>query len=574
MSLPPAERDKLTFANKAGESKSISTNGEKRSMRSLIFRIVTLTIAAAALPMMLIHAQAKDETSTVKVEATKTDTTKPEQFKPEQQATKGSVTIGGTVVNYDAYAGTLVVHPKDWDDVPQNADPDPKNRGPEASMFYVAYFKSDTKGAPRPITFLYNGGPGSSTVWLHMGAFGPKRVVTADDTHTPAAPYSVVNNEYSLLDVSDLVFVDAPGTGFSRLSGKDREKAFYGVDQDAQAFADFISQFLAKYGRWNSPKYLFGESYGTTRSAVLSGILETERDVDFNGVILLSQILNFSLDSDGPEMNPGVDVAYQLTLPTYAASAWYHHKLPDQHPDLQSLLTEVEHFAMNEYALALLAGSSLPLDQRHAIAAKLHEYTGLPVAYIEKADLRINGGEFEKNLQDDSNLTTGRLDTRFSGPTMDPLSKEADYDPQSAAISSAYVSAFNDYVRKELKFGENREYKPETEVFRWWSFAHKAPGAAFAFPGAPNVMLDLAVAMKYNPQLKVLLNAGYFDLATPFYEGVYEMQHLPIPPDLQKNIEFKFYESGHMVYAHEASLKAIHDNVAAFILKSDNSKTK
>ncbi len=543
-------------------------------MRTLILRIVTLTIATLALLTMLIHAQAKDETSTVKVEATKTDTTKPEQFKPEQQASKGSVTIGGSVINYDAYAGTLVVHPKDWDDVPQNADPDPKNKGPEASMFYVAYFKSDNKGAPRPVTFLYNGGPGSSTVWLHMGAFGPKRVVTADDTHTPAAPYSVVNNEYSLLDVSDLVFVDAPGTGFSRLSGKDREKAFYGVDQDAQAFGDFISQFLAKYGRWNSPKYLFGESYGTTRSAVLANILETERDVDFNGVILLSQILNFALDSDFPNFNPGIDVAYQLNLPTYAASAWYHHKLPEQHPDLQSLLTEVEHFAMNEYALALGAGSSLPADQRHAIAAKLHQYTGLPVAYIEKADLRINGGEFEKNLQDDSNLTTGRLDTRFSGPTFDPLSKEADYDPQSAAISSAYVSAFNDYVRKELKFGENREYKPEIEVFKWWSFSHRAPGLGFAFPGATNVMLDLAVAMKYNPQLKVLLNAGYFDLATPFYEGVYEMQHLPIPPELQKNIEFQFYESGHMVYAHEASLKAIHDNVAAFILKSYNPKTK
>ncbi len=441
-----------------------------------------LTIATVALPLILVHAQAKDETSTVKVEATKTDTAKPEQFKPEQQASKGSVTIGGNVINYDAYAGTLVVHPKDWDDVPQNADPDPKNKAAEASMFYVAYFKSDNKGAPRPVTFLYNGGPGSSTVWLHMGAFGPKRVVTADDTHTPAAPYSVVNNEYSLLDVSDLVFVDAPGTGFSRLSGKDREKAFYGVDQDAWAFADFISQFLAKYGRWNSPKYLFGESYGTTRSAVLANMLETERDVDFNGVILLSQILNFSLDSDFPNFNPGVDVAYQLNLPTYAASAWYHHKLPEQHPDLSSLLTEVEHFAMNEYALALGAGSSLPADQRHAIAAKLHEYTGLPVAYIEKADLRINGGEFEKNLQDDSNLTTGRLDTRFSGPTFDPLSKEADYDPQSAAISSAYVSAFNDYVRKELKFGENREYKPEIEVFKWWSFAHQAPGLPFRLP--------------------------------------------------------------------------------------------
>jgi carboxypeptidase C (cathepsin A) len=564
----------LTFANNEGKSQSISTNGEKRSMRTLIFRVVTLATAILALPIILIHAQAKDETSTVKVEATKTDTAKPEQFKAEQQASKGSVTIGGNVVNYDAYAGTLIVHPKDWDDVPQNADPDPKNKGPEASMFYVAYFKSDNKGAARPVTFLYNGGPGSSTVWLHIGAFGPRRVVTADDTHTPAAPYSVVNNEYSLLDVSDLVFVDAPGTGFSRLSGKDREKAFYGVDQDAQAFADFISQFLAKYGRWNSPKYLFGESYGTTRSAVLANILENERDVDFNGVILLSQILNFSLDSDVPNFNPGIDVAYQLNLPTYTATAWYHHKLPDQHPDLQALLAEVEHFAMNEYALALGAGSSLPADQRHAIAAKLHEYTGLPVAYIEKADLRINGGEFSKNLQDDSNLTTGRLDTRFSGPTFDPLSKEADYDPQSAAISSAYVSAFNDYVRKELKFGENREYKPEIEVFKWWSFAHQAPGLPFPFPGATNVMPDLAVAMKSNPTLKVLLNAGYFDLATPFYEGVYEMQHLPIPPELQKNIEFKFYESGHMVYAHEASLKAIHDNVATFILKGYNSKTK
>jgi carboxypeptidase C (cathepsin A) len=543
-------------------------------MRILTLRSIALTIAALALSLPVAYAQAKDEKSTVKVETSKTETPKSEEFKAEQQESKGSVTIGGNVINYDAYAGTVIVHPKDWDDVPQNADPDPKNKAAEASMFYVAYFKSDTKGAPRPVTFLFNGGPGSSTVWLHMGAFGPKRVVTADDTHTAAAPYSIVNNEYSLLDVCDLVFVDAPGTGFSRLSGKDREKAFYGVDQDAWAFSDFIVQFLAKYGRWNSPKYLFGESYGTTRSAVLSNVLETERDVDFNGVILLSQILNFSLDSDFPDFNPGVDLAYQLNLPTYAASAWYHHKLPDSHPDLAPLLTEVEHFAMNEYALALGAGSSLPLEQRHAIAAKLHQYTGLPVAYIEKADLRINGGEFEKNLQDESNLTTGRLDTRFSGPTFDPLSKAADYDPQSAAISSAYVSAFNDYVRKDLKFGENREYKPEIEVFKWWSFKHQPPGAPFPFPGATNVMLDLATAMKYNPNLKILLNAGYFDLATPFYEGIYEMQHLPIPPELQKNIEYQFYESGHMVYAHEASLKAIHDNVAAFILKSYNAKMK
>ncbi len=543
-------------------------------MRTFMVKIVVLAIASVMLSPTLVHAQAKEETSTVKVETAKTETPRSQEFKPEQQATKGSVSIGGTAINYDAFAGTLVVHAKGWDDVPQNADPDPKNKAPECSMFYVAYFKSDTKGASRPLTFLFNGGPGSSTVWLHMGAFGPKRVVTADDTHTAAAPYSVVNNEYSLLDVSDLVFVDAPGTGFGRLSGKEKEKAFYGVDQDAWAFSDFIVQFLSKYGRWNSPKYMFGESYGTTRSAVLSNILETERDIDFNGVILLSQILNFSLDSDVPDFNPGVDLAYQLNLPTYAATAWYHHKLAEPRPELAPFLTEVEHFAMNEYALALGAGSSLPVEQRHAIAAKLHDYTGLPVAYIEKADLRINGGEFSKNLQDASNLTTGRLDTRFSGPTMDPLSKEADYDPQSAAISSAYVSAFNDYVRKELKYGENKEYKPEIELFQWWSFAHKAPGVPFALPGATNVMSDMAVAMKYNPKLKVLLNGGYFDLATPFYEGVYEMQHLPIPADLHKNIEFRFYESGHMVYAHEASLKAIHDNVAAFIRDSDNAKTK
>jgi carboxypeptidase C (cathepsin A) len=537
-------------------------------MRTLILCIVALTMFVCA-PPTKVDAQAKDDTP-----GAKPDAAKPAQFKPEQQASKGSVTVEGTLINYDAFAGTLVVHPKDWDDVPQNADPNDKTQPPEASMFYVAYIKSGASAAQRPVTFLYNGGPGSSTVWLHMGAFGPKRVVTLDDSHTPAAPYPVVNNDFSLLDVSDLVFVDAPGTGFSRISGKDREKAFYGVDQDAQAFADFITQFLAKYGRWNSPKYLFGESYGTTRSAVLANVLETERDLDFNGVILLSQILNFDLSADAPQFNPGIDLPYQVTLPTYAASAWYHHKLPDAHPDLAALLTEVEHFAMSDYAQALAVGSALAPEQRRAIVAKLHQYTGLSVDYIEKADLRINVGEFEKNLQDDANMTTGRLDARFSGPTFDPLSKEAEYDPQSAAISSAYVSAFNDYVRKELKFGENRTYKPEIELWKSWNNLHQPPGAPAALPQSANVMNDLAIAMKYNPDLKVLLNAGYFDLATPFYEGIYEMQHLPIPAKLQSNIEFKFYESGHMVYAHEASLKALHDNVAAFIAKTENPRAK
>ena len=541
-------------------------------MRNFIIRGIGILLLSAALSCGAAYGQAMDDSADRKHEPARV-----EPFKVEQQATKGSVTISGKAIAYDAYAGTIIVHPKGWDDVPQNAEIDADADAakgkrpaapPEASMFYVAYFKSGDLAARRPLTFIYNGGPGSSTVWLHMGAFGPRRVVTADNSHTPAAPYSVVNNDFSLLDASDLVFVDAPGTGFGRLAGKDREKAFYGVDGDAQAFADFISQFLSKYGRWNSPKYLFGESYGTTRSAVLVNVLETERALDFNGVILLSQILSFDNSADEPQLNPGVDLPYVLALPTYAATAWYHHKLPDAPKELRPFLEEVEKFAITEYAAALAQGAALPAEQRQAIAAKLHSYTGLPVDYILKSDLRVNGGQFEKNIQDDSGDTTGRLDTRFSGPSLDPMSKEAEYDPQSSAISSAYVAAFNDYVRGELKFGEGKEYKPEIEIWKSWDFRHKHPGSPEPVIAAANVMVDLASAMKQNPNLKVLLNAGYFDLATPFYEGIYEMGHLPIPAKLQGNIEFKFYESGHMVYAHEASLKEIHDNVADFISRT------
>jgi carboxypeptidase C (cathepsin A) len=498
---------------------------------------------------------------------------KSKYFETEESTSTGSVSAGGASVSYQAVAGTLIVHPKDWDDVApvgkEKEDQD-KEPGAEASMFYVAYLKRGADPQTRPVTFLFNGGPGSSTVWLHMGAFGPKRVVTADDTHTPAAPYRVVNNDYSLLDVSDLVFVDAPGTGFSRIAGKDKEKSFYGIDPDAQAFANFIVEFLAKYGRWNSPKYLFGESYGTTRSAVLANLLESERDIDFNGIILLSQILNFDMSADEPQFNPGVDLPYQLALPTYAATAWYHKKLPGNPADLHKLLGEVQHFAMGDYAQALQAGAALNTAQRKTIANKLHQYTGLPVSYILKADLRIDGGEFEKNLQDDTGTTTGRLDTRFSGPSMDPLSKEADYDPQSAAISSAYVSAFNDYVRKVLNYGQAKIFKPEIELWKTWDYLHQPPDATTPAPQAANVIPDLSAAMKYNPNLKIMLNAGYFDLATPYYEGVYEMRHLQIPRELQGNIEFQFYESGHMVYAHEAALKALHDNVADFIRRTDN----
>jgi carboxypeptidase C (cathepsin A) len=534
-----------------------------------ILRIAVIACVVFALVPVAVLAQEKEAKPAAKPEAAKT-----EAFEPHEQESRGFVTIGGQVINYNAYAGTLIVHPKKADDTAEEADESATEKGQpaEASMFYVAYFKSDGEDEERPLTFLYNGGPGSSTVWLHIGAFGPRRVLTSDKSHTPPAPYRVANNNYSLLDVSDLVFVDAPGTGFSRIQGKDAKKAFYGVDQDANAFADFIAQFLTKYGRWNSPKYLFGESYGTTRSAVLANLLETEHNIDLNGVILLSQILNFDLSPDGPEANPGVDLPYQLALPTYTATAWYHHKLPNSPKELQPLLDEVEHFAMTDYAEALGKGSDLPAEQRHAIEEKLHQYTGLPVAYIEKANLRISGGEFAKTLQDANDLTTGRYDTRFSGPTFDPLSKEAEYDPQSAAISAAYVAALNDYLRKVLKYGTDEKYKPEIEIWKTWNFLHQLPGESQPEQQSANVLPDLAQAMKYNPDLKVMLNSGYFDLATPFFEGVYEMHHLPIPAGLQKNIEIKHYQSGHMVYVHPSSLKELHDNVAAFILKGEQHK--
>ncbi|HEY2712878.1 MAG TPA: hypothetical protein VGI60_10215 [Chthoniobacterales bacterium] len=506
-------------------------------------------------------------------------------FKPESSSSSGSVTVEGSHIDYQAVAGTLVVHAKGWDDAAtaeeekskeseedSQDDKESKNPTAEASMFYVAYTRQDAEPDKRPITFLYNGGPGSSSVWLHMGAFGPRRVITADNSHTPAAPYQVVNNDFSLLDASDLVFVDAPGTGFSRIAGKNKKKEFYGVDQDAHAFAEFIVAYLSKYGRWNSPKYLFGESYGTPRSAVLSNLLEDKYSIDLNGVMLLSQILNFDLSVDEPESNPGIELPYVVALPTYAATAWYHHKLPGTNNPtaLEPFLKEVEDFATKEYAQALVQGTSLPKAERQAIAAKLHDYTGLPVSYILKANLRIDGGEFEKNLQDDTDMTTGRLDSRFSGPTMDPLSKEAEYDPQAAAISSAYVSAFNDYVRKTLKFGQDKMYWPEIELWKSWDFKHQPPGAERPLQQATNVMPDLASAMKYDPDLKVFLAGGYFDLATPFYEGWYEMHHLAIPERLQDHIQYHYYQSGHMVYAHQESLRALHDDAAEFIRSTDN----
>jgi carboxypeptidase C (cathepsin A) len=495
-------------------------------------------------------------------------------FTPGAVTTPGSVRVEGQDVAYRAVAGRIIVHAKGWDDAARTSAKEPLGTttgAPVASMFYVAYFKRGAAPENRPVIFLFNGGPGSSTMWLHMGAFGPVRVVTPSHTHAPAAPYRVVNNAYSLLDASDLVFIDAPGTGFSRVEGKQARASFYGVDQDANAFSSFVVQFLTTYGRWNSPKYLLGESYGTPRAAAMAKILELDRDVGLNGLIMVSQCLDSDLSADNPEMNPGVELPYELALPTYAATAWYHHRLPSEPPQLVPFLKEVQQFAMGPYADALTEGNDLSPARFDAIAQKLHEYTGLSLAYLKKANLRVDGGQFDQAVQSNVGLTTGRIDTRFDGPDMDPLSEFADYDPQAAALSSAYMAAVNEYVRRALRYTTSAYYRPNDyeELSDIWDAHHQPAGAPFPLANI-NVMPDLAAAMNYDPGLKVMVNGGYFDLATEYMEGWYEMHHLQIPQKLQANIQYDYYPSGHMIYAREASLKTLHDNIAAFIRQSDD----
>jgi carboxypeptidase C (cathepsin A) len=532
-------------------------------MTNLLPRALIALVAAIALLVPLAAAaQASSDN------APEPDPAHDERLKEQTHVTQGAVTIGGQRFEYRAVAGLLQI--------------DDRKEEPSAVMSYVAYFGKSAPGAvPRPVLFLYNGGPGSSTVWLHVGAFGPKRVLTGNGQRGPAAPYRFVDNEYSLLDVADLVFIDAPGTGFGRIVAvdknkakereklKEKEKEFWGTDQDALAFARFIKKFLTRNNLWNAPKYLFGESYGTTRSAVLANLLQSQDAVDLNGVMLLSQILNFGLSPDEPQFAPGMDLPYALALPTYAATAWYHRRLPDwadRSPQtLEQLTAAARRFALDEYLPALQAGGHLDADRKRAVADKLAGFTGLPVAYLEKAELRVYGGMFGNQLLADDGLSIGRFDTRYSGPSLDRLAKESSYDPQSAAIASTYVSIYNDYARNTLKFDADLVYKPFVDVFASWDFRHRPPGANEAMPGTVNVLPDLAAAMVTNPRLKVATYAGYYDLATPFFGAEYELSHLPIPPALRANIEVHHYPAGHMMYDDPASLKALHEHVARFV---------
>ncbi len=477
--------------------------------------------------------------------------------KDEKSVTRGSVTVGGQRIDYTATTGTILL--KD------------KAGKPTGSMFYVAYTRDGVHNpSTRPITFLYNGGPGSSSVWLHMGAFGPVRVISGDAHHTPPAPYTVVPNQYSLLDVSDLVFIDAMGTGFSRIldkahGGVGTPKDFYGVDADGHAFAQFIYDYVSRNDRWNSPKYLLGESYGTTRSAVLVNDLQ-QQGMDFNGVLLLSSILNFETAS----FNTGNDLPYITFLPSYAAVACYH-KVVQCPADLAGYLAQVRAFAGGEYASALMQGDQLAPAQKADVIARLAQYTGLKPDYLEKADLRVSLFQFMAELQRNRGLVTGRLDGRYSGAAADQLGEYAFNDPQSDAITGAYTAAFNRYVRQTLKFGEDRHYEILSDsVGKDWDWKHNS-GHGFNWPGFTNVAPDLAAAMRYNPHLQVQVENGYYDLATPFYATEYTVDHMGLPANLRANITLNYYDCGHMLYEHLPSLAELHANLVTFYQRTDHS---
>ena len=460
--------------------------------------------------------------------------------------THHEASVGGRRLAYVASAGVLIVR--------DDADK------PLASMSYVAYTATGPRSSHRPVSFVYNGGPGASTIYLHMGAFGPRRLVTSNATTTPPPPYRLVDNASSLLDVTDLVFVDAPGTGFGRVVDG-RNKDVFGIDQDAKAFAEFVQRYVTLERRWNSPKFLIGESYGTTRSANLVNVLH-ERGIDCNGVVLLSTALDYKTILPAPDN----DLPYALFLPSEAAAAWYHHALPAAHADLPSFLDEVRQFALGDYTLALMQGDRLDVTTRRRIVARLHAYTGLSEAYVDLANLRIDPDHFEKELLRARRRTVGRLDARFLGIDADATTATPDYDPTDSALNPVYTAVFNAYGRDELRWNPALRYRTNdyTEVFKDWDF-HRERGGFNGKVLAPSVTDDLRQALSQNPALRVFTGNSYFDLATPFAGTEYTIGHLGLDPSLLGHVENHYYNSGHLIYEDPTSLRQLAADLRSFI---------
>jgi carboxypeptidase C (cathepsin A) len=454
-------------------------------------------------------------------------------------------TAGARPVHYTATAGNILIKGEGQD------------AKPICSMFYTAYTEDGAAPKSRPITFLYNGGPGSATIWLHMGSVGPVRVITKGPKPGGAPPYEVVPNQYSLLDKTDLVFIDAPMTGYSRLVGKGKAADIAGVDQDIRAFNGFITRYLNLNQRWGSPKYLFGESYGTPRSAALVASLNND-GIAFNGVVLLSSVLNYFVNS------PGYDLDTKRYIPSYAAIAWYYNKVP-HNGTMKDFVQKAREFDRTEYATALDQGDMLPPAELDAIATKLAGFTGLSVEYIKEAKLRIEPTRFRKELLRGDAEILGRYDARFDGYDVDSAGENPGYDPSDTGISGPYVSAFHDYMQNELKYNPNTEYDLHAPGLNW-DMHHRPSGAqmgggggrAGAGPAAPDTVIDLSDAMRKNPELRVFSANGWYDLATPFFGTEHDLGQLMLPPSQLGNVQFGYYPAGHMVYLNVDALKEMH----------------
>ncbi len=467
--------------------------------------------------------------------------------------TQHAITLGGEELRYTVTTGTLVLSEEsEKEGVSEGAKP-------KATVFFVAYSKDGAEPQTRPVTFSFNGGPGSSSVWLHLGVLGPKRVKMDEIGHPTPPPYTLVDNEFSLLDTTDLVFIDPVSTGYSRAVEGEKAGDFHAFKKDVASVGDFIRLYTSRYGRWLSPKFLIGESYGTTRAAGLSGYLQSRHGMYLNGIMLISSILDFQT----AYFEPGNDLPSVLFLPTYAATAWYHGRLPEalQKEPLAEVLKEVEAFALGEYAHALMQGTNLSAETRGEVAAKLARYTGLSETYLEKTDLRVNITRFVKELLRDQKRTVGRLDSRFTGFDRDAAGETFEYDPSYATIQGPYTATFNDYVRRELGFESDLPYEILAGLYKTWSYKDFENRYV-------NVAETLRQAVSTNPHLKVHVASGFYDLATPYFATEYTLSHLGLEPELRGNVSTSFYEAGHMMYVHLESLAKLKTSLKAFVLEA------
>jgi carboxypeptidase C (cathepsin A) len=463
-------------------------------------------------------------------------------LKDKLSETKHTIAVGGSKLDYTATAGTLVL--KD------------ENGKPTASMFFIAYTKAGVGDlAKRPLTFAFNGGPGSSAVWLQLGALGPRRVVVGDVGERVDPPYKLVDNESTILDLTDLVFIDPVTTGYSRAAPGHDAKHFHGVQGDIESVGELIRLYTTRYKRWDSPKFLAGESYGTTRAAGLVGHMQDRHGMNFNGIILVSSVLNFQT----LRFDEGNDLPYALYLPSYTATAWYHNQLSAEFQrNLHQTLAEVDKFALGDYSAALMQGNKLPTADRKEIAHRLARYTGLTEEYVARSNLRIEMGRFIKELLRKQRKTLGRFDSRFTGADLDAVGERPEYDPSFEAVQGPYTATFNDYVRNELKFEKDQPYEVLTGRVQPWDFGS-------ARNRYLNVSPTLRQAMTKNRELRVFVANGYFDLATPYLATRYTFDHLGLSAALADHVTMGYYEAGHMMYVHKPSLQKLKKDLAAFV---------